>query len=247
MEDGAIAAFEVIMPRRPALEGGMSMKGIDRLYGAFKASLRANPKQFAPLQVVSRLEEYLTKEFCSVIFLKSDRAILPLTSPGQRADNRKIDMAFLEGDLSKALDKPTAKSQRDKLVIRAFVEVKYLRNRHRFGYSDAQDEIQPTLKNLSKQLGKFDLTEYAGYRVDLRGRRKDIYGLVLASYVRRRHENDDHRVFVRRITKCGREHGLRHWDLPNPQLDLVYANEPVTILRGEYNASLYAGLWRLAD
>jgi len=105
------------------------MKGIDRLYSAFKKSLRVNPKRVASLQVVSRLEEYLTKEFCSVIFLKSEMAILPLTSPGKRADRRKIDLALLEGDLSEALDKRTAKIQRDKLVIRAFVEVKYLRNR----------------------------------------------------------------------------------------------------------------------
>ncbi len=223
------------------------MKGIDRLYNAFKRSLRANRKKVAPLQVVSRLEEYLTKEFCSVIFSKSNMAILPLTSPGQRADRRKIDMALLEGDLSKALDKRTPKSQRDKLVIRAFIEVKYLCNRHKFGYSDAQDDFHPILRNLSQQLGRFDLGEYAGYRVDLRGHRKDIYGLVLASYVRRRHEDDDQKVFVRRVRNCGSQHGLRHWDLPDPQLDLVYANVPVTILRGEFNASLYAGLWRLAD
>jgi hypothetical protein len=104
-----------------------------------------------------------------------------------------------------------------------------------------------SLKGLSEQLGRFDLGEYAGYRVDLRGHRKDIYGLVLASYVRRKHEDDDQRVFGRRVKKCGGQHGLRHWDLPNPQLDLVYANEPVTILGGGFNASLYAGLWRLAD
>jgi hypothetical protein len=155
------------------------MKGIDKLYNAFKKSLRANPKKVASLQVVSRLEEYLTKEFCSVIFLKSKMAILPLTSPGQRADNRKIDMALLEGDLSGAIDRRTAKSQRDKLVIRAFVEVKYLRNRHRFGYSDAQDEIHPVLKNLREQLGRFNLDEYAGYRVDLRARERTSTGLSL--------------------------------------------------------------------
>jgi hypothetical protein len=223
------------------------MKGIDRLYSAFKKSLRVNPKRVASLQVVSRLEEYLTKEFCSVIFLKSEMAILPLTSPGKRADRRKIDLALLEGDLSEALDKRTAKSQRDKLVIRAFAEVKYLRNRHRFGYSNAKDEIHPILSNLSKQLGRFDLGEYAGYRVNLRGHRKDIYGLVLVSHVRRRHEDDDQKAFVRWVRQCGSQHGLRHWDLPEPQLDLVYANEPVTILRGKFNASLYAGLWRLAD
>jgi hypothetical protein len=223
------------------------MKGIGGLYSAFKESLRTNRTKLACLQVVSRLEEYLTKGFCSVIFLKSELAILPLTNPGQRSDRRKIDMALLEGDLSEALDKRTAKSQRGKLVIRAFVEVKYLRNRHRFGYSNAKDETDPILKNLSEQLGRFDLREYAGYRVNLRGHRKDIYGLVFVSHVRRRHEDDDREAFVQWVRQCGSKHGLRHWDLPKPQLDLVYANEPVSILRGEFNASLYAGLWRLAD
>jgi hypothetical protein len=221
------------------------MRGIGKLYDSFKRSLRANRRKIAPLQVVSRLEEYLTKEFCSVVFLKSKMTILPLTSPGIRADNRKIDMAFLEGDLSKALDRQTAKNERSKLVIRSFIEVKYLRNRHRFGYSDATDEIHQTLKNLRDQLGTFDLEEYAGYRVDLRGRWKDIYGLILASYVRRRHETDKKTAFVRTVNKCGRRHCLTYFDMQYPQLDLAYANEPVTILGGDFNASLYVGLWRL--
>lgn len=76
---------------------------------------------------------------------------------------------------------------------------------------------------------------------------RDIYGLVLASYVRRSHEDDGHRVFVQKVKECGRKHRLRYWDWSGPLLDLVYANEPVTILSGEFKASLYAGLWRLAD
>ena len=232
------------------------MKGVGVLYHAFRKSLRENRAKIAPLQVVSRLEEYLTKEFCSVIFTKSGMNILPLTSPGLSKDGRRIDLALLEGDLSKARNLETAKRFRDKLLIRGFLEVKYLRNRHRFGYSDAQDEIRPTLKDLHRQLGQFNQAEYAGYRVHLRGRRKDIYGLVFASHAWRDDDlravdgpsaADDRKSFLEKIKKCAREEGLRYYDLSDPQLDVVYADETVTILKGHFRTSLYLGLWRLED
>jgi hypothetical protein len=223
------------------------MKGIGKLYSEFKHSLARDRKVIAPLQIVSRLEEYLTKRFCSVVLTASEMTILPLTSPGQRVDGRKIDMALLEGDLSRALDKKAAKLHRDELSIRAFVEVKYLRNRHRFGFGDATDEIRPTLQNLQDQLGTFDLARYAGYSVSLRGHRRDIYGLVLASCVRRDHEEDRNTVYIRKVNHCARQHQLSYYDLNYPQLDPAYENQPVTILGGHFRASLYTGLWRLRN
>jgi hypothetical protein len=221
------------------------MKGVGRLYSEFRHSLATDRKLITPLQIVSRLEEYLTKRFCSVVFTASEMTILPLTSPGQRVDGRKIDIALLEGDLSHALDKKAAKRHRDELSIRAFVEVKYLRNRHRFGFGDATDEIQPTLQNLRDQLGAFNLEHYAGYSVNLRGHRRDIYGLVLASCVQRSHEDDGNTAFIRKVNRCARLHQLSYYDLKYPQLDPAYENEAVTILGGHFKASLYTGLWRL--
>jgi hypothetical protein len=151
----------------------------------------------------------------------------------------------VEGDLSGDLDKKSAKDNRSKLLIRSFVEVKYLRNRHRFGYSDATDEIDSTLSNLHQQLGTFDLDEYAGYGVHLRGRLKDIYGLILASHVRRSHERDDKQSFIRKVNKIARRHGLTYFDMQYPQLDLVYSDEPVSVLNARFCVSLFIGLWRL--
>ena len=98
------------------------MKGVGVLYHAFRKSLRENRAKIAPLQVVSRLEEYLTKEFCSVIFTKSGMNILPLTSPGLSKDKRRIDLALLEGDLSKARDLATARIRvsRDTWLMKSF-------------------------------------------------------------------------------------------------------------------------------
>ena len=180
--------------------------------------LRENRAKIAPLQVVSRLEEYLTKEFCSLIITKSGMKILPLTSPGLSKDKRRIDLALLEGDLSKARNLETAKRFRSKLLIRGFLEVKYLRNRHRFGYSDAQDEIRPTLKDLHRQLGQFQSGNTPAIASTYGDAGKDIYGLVFASHARREDElraadgptiADDRKSFLEKIKKCARKEGLR--------------------------------------
>jgi len=125
------------------------------------------------------------------------------------------------------------------------VEVKYLRNLHRVGPGSAEDEIRATLRDLHRQLRQFDKGEHAGYKVDLRGRRKDIYGMVFASYVHDEGRENEHRDFVKCINHCGLDLGLQYHDLPCPALREAYSDQRVVILRREMKASLYVGLWRL--
>ena len=91
------------------------------------------------------------------------------------------------------------------------------------------------------------LVRYAGYSVRLRGHRRDIYGPVIASCVRRGHELAGNTAFIRKVNRCARLHRLSYYDLKYPQLDPAYENEPVTILGGHFRASLYTGLWRLRN
>lgn len=121
------------------------MKGIIGLYYGFRKHLLKERKKLAVLQCLGRLEEYMTKEFASFIYIQSDRSILPLTNLGSEGE-QKIDIALLEGDFSEAISKDNAK-------IRAFVEVKFLRNLHRVGPGKAEDEIRSNLTNLRRNYG----------------------------------------------------------------------------------------------
>lgn len=225
------------------------MKGVTSFYYAFRQHLRKNAKRIGPLQTVSRLEEYLTKEFCSVVFLKSRNKILPLTNLGLRSDKRRIDISFLKGDMSKILDAESAKELRDKLAISTLIEVKFIRNRHRFGFSEAKDEIATTLKDLRRQLSRFQGKKYAGYQVRHRGRRGDTYGLVAVSYVWRKNrdrEPDDPMKFVQDVKEVAEKH-FRYHDMSVPYVDRIYEKHRFKILNADFSASLYIGLWRLKE
>jgi len=211
------------------------LKGIINLYYGFRHHLYARRRKIGVLQRLGRLEEYLTKEFAGFVYVESKMSILPLTNLGVQGE-QKIDISLLEGDFSKGITKQKAR-------IRAFVEVKYLRNLHRVGPHSAEDEIRATLVDLHRQLRQFDKGEHAGYQVELRGRRKDIYGMVFASYVHDAEKDNDERRFLKRINQCGLDLGFRYHDLPSPALRKAYSEQRVVILRREMRASLHVGLW----
>jgi hypothetical protein len=217
------------------------MKGILPLYNKFIRALRADSKDIAHLQALGRIEEYLTKRFALTIYRESNHCVFPLTNLGNSGEP-KIDIALLEGDFTDSVFSHGA--YKTDACIRAFVEVKYLRNRHRIG-SSAEDEIATTLKGLKAQLGRFKKSKHAGYAVDLRGGRKDIYGVVFASYLRTSTETDGAEAFRGRILDCARQEGFWWHDYEKPYLRPVYTGEKIMILNRVFYASLYHGIWRL--
>ena len=172
----------------------MRRKGTTRLYYDFLHHLFARRRKIAVLQCLGRLGEYLTKEFATLSM--SNRSHSPAHESRQPGE-QKIDISLLEGNFSNGISKDNAR-------IRAFVEIKYLRNLHRAGPHSAEDEIRTTLVDLKRQLWQFDKPEHAGYQVQLRGRRRDIwrrdiYGMVFASYLHDRTEEEAHERFLKRI------------------------------------------------
>jgi hypothetical protein len=218
------------------------MNGLIPLYSKFIRALRINRKEIARLQALGRLEEYFTKRFALTIYRESQFTILPLTNLGDR-DEPKIDVVLLEGDLSKSVLKQGAYKKDAR--VRGFIELKYLRNRHRIG-SRAEDEITTVLKDLKRQLSVVcNMPKHAGYRVALRSRRKDIYGVVFASYLRASDEEDGEAQFTQRILKCARDQGFWWHDYERPYLRPIYTAEKIMILNRQFYASLYHGIWRL--
>ncbi|MCI0348265.1 MAG: hypothetical protein L0Z53_02470 [Acidobacteriales bacterium] len=222
-----------------------TIQGVTPLYEAFKAHLQKRNLIVAQLQLLGRIEDYLTKEFALVIMKESRSTVLPLINAGTKEEGRKIDIALLEGDFGKARDSGSLRDCRKECEIRAFIEVKYLRNRHRHTFANAEDEIAETFKSLREQLVSFRPTFYAKYPVNLRG--EGTYGLVFASHVRRAQETACKAPeFVNRVKKAASEVAFAYHDLPAPQLDKVYEDVLVRVLNAQYRVSLYVGLWRLA-
>ncbi len=79
----------------------------------------------------------------------------------------------------------------------------------------------------------------------LSGRRKDIYGLILASYARPADKADNEKAFLDRIRKLAKTLGFTYNDLPNiPWLQAIYETQEVEVLKRRFVVSLRAGLWR---
>jgi hypothetical protein len=220
------------------------MKGMTSLYKEFKIDLHRRRKSLAPLQLVGRLEDYFTKEFARFVFKKSKMMVLPLSQIGNAGDRQKFDLVLTEGDLSESLDKRSAVKPK----VRVFIEAKYVRNRHKMGFNTAADESSTCFKSLRTQLGQVEPDVYAGYPVDPRSPKREVYGLVFASFIRREHEEDDMLdLFLRQTVACAKENGLQSFNFKAPALSMVYENVPVTVLNGEFRVSLYAGLWRIKE
>jgi len=192
------------------------------------------------------MEDYLTKEFALLILNKSRGSMLPLINVGQRLEGRRIDLALAVGDLSGARDRASA--SRCRPTIRAFIELKYIRNRHRYGYGNAEDEILGTFKSLNAQLRRLDdVTEFAKYPVRFIGRKHDTYGLVFASYVRHPHDVDHKETFLKHVRTYAKAHGFVTFRMKSPRMSEIYTDFEVKALNATWLTSLYTGLWRLSE
>lgn len=217
----------------------MPTKGILKIYDSYKDKLRKKRAELAVLQLTGKLEDRLTKEFASSIYSESAGALIALSNVGKRGE-QKIDLAVLQGDLSKDINQENPK-------ILAFIEAKYLRNAHKLCMGNAQDELAGALKDLKRQLWCFDKTTQGGFRVKLSGGRKDIYGLVFASYVRPDDKVNEEHAFLKRIRRLADNFKFTFNDFPSyPWLQCVYKDEPVSVLKRKFRVSLRVGLWRAA-
>jgi len=171
----------------------MPTRSILKIYDSCLDKLRKNRAQLAMLQLTGRLEDYLTKEFATCVYTKSGGALIALSNVGLRRNHeQKIDLAILDGDFSEKIDKRKA-------TVRSLVEAKYLQNTHKICFGNAKDELSVTLRDLKRQLWSFRKSTQGGFPVRLAGRRKDIYGLVFASYVRSEDDLDEEDEFLKRI------------------------------------------------
>jgi len=85
-------------------------------------------------------------------------------------------------------------------------------------------------------------------QVKLRSSKREIYGLVVASHVRREHEKDAKYTaeeFRKRV--LNKAAAFEAYNFKPPRLAIIYKDCPVTVLNGEFRVSLFVGLWRLRE
>lgn len=205
---------------------------IEGVFHQFREHLGKEKERFAPLQLVARLEGYLTLEFAGAVARTTAGKRLALTNAGNK-EEQKYDVLVLEGDGP------------EKAVITHLLESKYLRNRHRISKWNAQDETRSALQSLARQLAPpTKETQYA-YELHLSSADNSVYGLVFGSHVRRADKDDAPEGFYRACLDVARDYNLRSFDLPNPGWFKAYEDVPVTVLGAEFRVSLRAALWRL--
>lgn len=195
--------------------------------------LPCQKERVAPLFLVAKAEDYLTKEFVYHIFCSTRGSRFAITNYGGRR-GRKGDICLLKSSSSK------------RFVIYGLIEVKHLRNLGRLGIGDARDEIRTGLKDLAAQIESLKghtLGEYPVEPSSPRGRR---YGLVFASHVTDKlQDHNGSTEFYEDIRKKAGEwfRYYDHHDRPKPQLDSVFDDFRVDLMGKTFFVSLQTGLW----
>ncbi|MCZ2459621.1 MAG: hypothetical protein LC128_08330 [Chitinophagales bacterium] len=209
--------------------------GVTRFFYGFLNHLSKERHKIASLQLSGRLEDYLVHEFIYYVYSSSNGSRFAFTNMG-KANEQKVDIVIASGSY-------------EKKSIKAMIEAKYLRNRHRFSKSNAEDEITTTLRSLKKQLHKFEESKHAGLTVKLSSKRQDIYGLVFASYVgfSQDETRDDKERFFSKCLNEALKLGFRYHDLHKPYWRTAFEDEKVKALKINLSISLRAGLWRLSS
>jgi len=217
-------------------------RGVTTIYYSFIRYLKRNRSKFAFLQVAGRMEDVLVKEFAYHIWRESKGSRYPMTNVGNEQE-QKFDIVILRGRLGETKEKSESSCE-----ICSLIEAKYLQRRHRAWEFNANDETRPSLKGLRRQLGEFRSGKHYGFRVKLQARNRDVYGLVMASYVSPRpnggpkRESEKEGLFKDALNSAS---GFRYHDLPTPRFDRVYDDIKVSLLEGKRYCTLRAGLWKL--
>ena len=116
------------------------MYDLKTYFAGFLEYLNVNRERIAYLQLPGKLEEYLVKEFCYFIYVKSKGRYGAVVNMGKKNKKEKrIDICIVTGqDLNL-----------DRIEILAMVEVKYFRNWHRFLPLNAKDNILELMKSFN--------------------------------------------------------------------------------------------------
>jgi hypothetical protein len=219
-------------------------RGISSTYYSFIQYVRKNKRKFAFLQLAGRMEDMLVKEFAYHVWRESRGSRYPMTNVGNKGE-QKFDIVVLRGTLGEKKGESESSCE-----VCALVEAKYLQRRHRAWEFNANDETRTSLKGLERQLGRFKSNNHYGFPVKLQARTRDVYGLVIASYVSPKpsgavpHKDEKERFFGDILEDAGRM-GFRYLDHPKPYLDKVYDDIEVRLLKGSRYCSLRVGLWKL--
>ena len=223
----------------------LTTKSVEQLFDSFRTELRQGRRQYAPLQLTGRIEDYLVKEFAFHIFRQTRGEWLPLVNVGKSGE-QKVDIAILEGDLHGCAPGTSGDVTRGKVALRALIEAKYLGNMSRICLGDAWDETAKTLKSLAKQAHPYKKKTHGGFRVRLNRNTRNIYGLVFASFVSfPAIDSAEEKAFYRDVSEKAQKLRLRYFDLPGKAwLKECYLREPVKALGTTFYVSLRAGLWR---
>ena len=211
-------------------------RGITQLFYGFRKYLDRPGvrRRIATIQLSGRAEDYLVKEFVYFVAQKTGGSRFCEVNSG-RSNQPKIGIVLL-----KTL-------QDGSEVTEAFVEAKFIRNRHRRGDKamGAVDELSTTLSDLHRQLCFVPRGTQGKHRVRLRSKTTGVYGLVFVSYARHSDEQDESRQYFKKVLNDAASRGLKYHDLPKPYLRTVFSEEPVKVMGSRWYVTLCMGLWRI--
>lgn len=207
---------------------------IELFFEDFIKELKRQEEKIAYLQLIGKEEDYLVKEFCYVLFEKSNGEYFAITNMGDQGEN-KIDICVIKGEDLDNLDT---------LKIIELIEAKYFRNKHEFRTHLGDDDISSPMKELNKQMSVIDKNKNTHGWLKLNPGLRKINGLVFVSYVSPEINDENKEKYYNKVIKKARDClvNVNHEKL---SLKSVFDDFKIKLANKNRYVSLRVGLWVL--
>jgi len=207
---------------------------IELFFEDFIKELKRQEEKIAYLQLIGKEEDYLVKEFCYVLFEKSNGEYFAITNMGDQGEN-KIDICVIKGEDLDNLDT---------LKIIELIEAKYFRNKHEFRTHLGDDDISSPMKELNKQMSVIDKNKNTHGWLKLNPGLRKMNGLVFVSYVSPEINDENKEKYYNKVIKKARDClvNVNHEKL---SLKSVFDDFKIKLANKNRYVSLRVGLWVL--
>jgi hypothetical protein len=198
----------------------------------FIKELKRQEEKIAYLQLLGKEEDYLLKEFCYVLFKKSNGEYFTITNKGNKKEN-KIDISVIKGE---DLD------NHDTLEIVEMIEAKYFSNKHEFRTHLRDADIGSPMKELNNQMRYIDKNTHGWLKLSPNVRKTN--GLVFVSYVSPEISKESKENYYNKILEKARD-SIKNINYKSLSLKSVFEDIIIAFANKNRYISLRVGLWFL--
>jgi len=205
------------------------MYNLKSSFNSFLEYLNDNRERISYLQLTGKIEDYLVKEFCYLIYDKSkgeNAAVINLGSSKKK--EKVVDICIIAG------------KNLNYIEIVEMIEVKYFRNWHRFRPYDAKDNIRTLMKGFNKQIYSIEKEKHGWFKINSNVKRvKAIAFASFVSYEESDNKKEDYYTRILNVAKVEFADNI----ISRFNLQKVYEDMEVILFNKKIYVTLRSGIW----